>query len=189
MKNKKQLVYRNISCDSEQEVFILMWLCELQDEGYIKHIERADTFELSEPVKFEYKQFKQLKTKTKIINKEATILHGHKYTPEFLVILDETKIAYKALSFPTGPLLVNTNHLIYIEAKNDGMDFHNMTRLNQLNRKWLFKDRGILVTLLKPKELFEKTFTPKEYLKTATGKERKINFKVKTFEQWITTIK
>jgi len=36
--------------------------------------------------------------------------------------------------------------------------------------------------------LFELTFTPKEYLKTKTGKKRKIKWKIKTFEEWINTI-
>jgi hypothetical protein len=56
-------------------------------------------------------------------------------------------------------------------------DQNNMERLFKVNQKWMWQKHGIFVNLIKPQELFQKTFTPAEYLRTPTGKPRKLNFK------------
>lgn len=199
-KPKKELSYRGISCDSEQEIFILMWLFELQDNGILWEIDRSESFLLSEPLI--EKEVIQLKTKTK--EKDKTILHKHIYTPEFRVkiynffrgdTLEGIKQSKIAGAFDklfrdycrVTETIEDTGMYYYFEVKPE-WDQNNMTRLFKINQKWMYDKYKIFVNLVKPLELFEQTFTPKEYLKTTTGKARKINFKVRTFEEWIKTL-
>jgi hypothetical protein len=176
---KKQiqtLEYRGIICDSYEEVYALYWLFELQDRGLIESINRSPSFELSRKVTQDYTEVIKLKTKTKIVSKSKTILREHIYTPEFEVVWK------KDLG-----IMFCKNNVSYIEIK-PLYDQNNMTRLFKINQKWMFAKHNILVNLLVPEKLFQETFTPKEYLKTATGKRRKIKWKIKTFEEWINTV-
>jgi NH3-dependent NAD+ synthetase len=72
----------------------------------------------------------------------------------------------------------------YFEAKPQ-YDFNNMTRLATLNVKWLYQKYGIYTQVIIPERIFQKTFTPKLMLKTKTGKERKLNFKVRSLEEYL----
>ncbi len=153
-----KLIYRDISCDSYEEVHFLMWVFELKEKGYIKSIDRCKTFLLSEPVERYYEEIQELKTKTKIVQKKKILLRGHIYTPEFLIIVNNS---FEELSYD---LEYNSFNEMYIEVK-PSFDFKNMTRLNQINRKWLYQKHGVFVNQIIPKKLFEQTFTPKEYLK------------------------
>ncbi len=186
-KVKPKLSYRDIECDSYSELYALQWLFELKDKGFITTIERSPSFRLSEPYKVNITQVKELKTKTKYIEKEVTVLHEHIYTPEFKLVLDDEFIP---LLYPKTPIHISDwiSLVCYIEVKNDGYDFNNMTRLNQLNRKWLYEKHNVLVSLIKPLELMKKTFTPKEYLITPTGKQKKINWWVRSLDEWLDTI-
>jgi hypothetical protein len=179
--------YRGIEYESQSELFALYWLFELLDEGYITKIDRSESFILSEALVKEITEVKELKTKTKYITKEKTILHGHIYTPEFKLTLDDEFVPFL---YPKTPLHISDwiTNTCYVEVKNDGYDFNNMTRLNQLNRKWLYQKEGIIASLIKPIALMKDTFTPKEYFKTPTGKDRKINFKTRTLEEWLESI-
>lgn len=172
---KQTLEYRGILCDSYEEVYALMWLFEAMDRGLIKSIDRSPSFVLSESVFETYTQVIQLKTKTKAIPKTKTILREHIYTPEFKVEFDKDLGLY------------HLDNIGYIEVKPK-FDYQNMVRLFKINQKWMYAKYGILVNLIVPETLFENTFTPKEYLKTATGKSRKIKWKIKTIEEWINTI-
>ena len=64
-------------------------------------------------------------------------------------------------------------------------DQNNMTRLFKINQKWVFDKHGLFVDLVIPETLFEKTFTPKDYLTTPTGKQRKLNYKPKSCQEWL----
>ena len=75
----------------------------------------------------------------------------------------------------------------FIENKPE-FDFANMTRLVGLNIKWMWQNYGIFVQLVKNRELFEETFTPKAILKTKTGKVRVFKHKVRTLEEYLKTI-
>lgn len=206
-KAKKQLEYRGISCDSDQEIFFLYWAFELFDKKIFKSIERSPSFKLSEPYKEKVGVVKQLKTKKVTKTVDKTILREHIYTPEFKISFyhlwpchnDEARKMYNMFHKVTGELpfidsLPDLNSppeelysSYYFEVKPQ-FDYNNMTRLFKVNQKWMFDKHKIFINLVKPLELFEETFVPKEYLKTTTGKQRKINFKVRTFEEWLSTI-
>jgi len=59
-------------------------------------------------------------------------------------------------------------------------DQNNMERLFKVNQKWMWQKHGVYVNLVKPQDLFQRTFTPKEYLRTPSGKPRKLNWKPKS---------
>lgn len=186
-KAKKQLEYRGISCDSDQEIFFLYWAFTLLDAGYIETIERAESYLLSEPVFEVYTEEEKLKTKTKIVNKKLNILREHKYTPEFKLVasiagekLFKSIINPEGLFFPKKP----DSWEIIVENKPK-FDQNNMSRLFKINQKWVYNTYKEMVNLVIPEILYEQTFVPKQYLRTKTGKIRKINFKIRTFEEWI----
>ena len=60
-----------------------------------------------------------------------------------------------------------------------------MTRLATLNIKWLYQKYGIYTQVIIPERIFKKTFTPKLMLKTKTGKDRKLNFIVRSLEDYL----
>ncbi len=116
------------------------------------------------------------------------ILHGHSYTPEFIIEWDKKamgKIFDLMISSGryTCPILGTHAEFIgfhsFIEIK-PMFDQNNMERLFKVNQKWMWQKHGIFVNLIKPQELFQRTFTPKEYLVTPTGKPRKLNWKPKS---------
>ena len=53
--------YKGIPCDSDEEIMLLMLLFELQDEGFIKRIERSETIILSDSFVLEKQEEKNRK--------------------------------------------------------------------------------------------------------------------------------
>lgn len=203
---KKKRVYRDIECDSDEEVYFLMWCFELQERGYIDKVERAPTFKLTDGWINEYEE--QLKTKTKI--KHQTILQPSEYTPDFLLTFSEDK--YKKLVWlkstlriedKMDKLFIGTNDArIFLTSGYDNgnsgfpytqalievkprFDANSMTRLFKNNQKFLYDKYGIFVNLVKIPDIFITTFTPKEYTKTSGGKDKKINYKITYIENFL----
>lgn len=203
-KNNKNKSYRNITCDSDEEVYFLMWAFELMEHGYIKRIERSPSFTLTEGWINEYEE--QLKTKKK--EKKQIILHPSVYTPDILLTFNESKYKklvwlkpwqdkekYESLFIGTNEARVNfildqkdssypPNTQVFIEIKPQ-FDMHSMTRLFILNQKFMWSKYKIFVNLVKIPDLFASTFTPKEYMKTSGNKDRKIKFKITTCEEYL----
>lgn len=171
-KRTQTLSYQGILCDSFEEVYMLMYLFELQEKGLISDIERAPSFVLSQEVAEVYQEEVILKTKTKIVQKKKVLLKQHVYTPEFTVNIHGLDLFH------------HKDSKAYLEVK-PVYDQNNMTRLFKINQKWMYQKFGIMVNLVTPEILFQQTFTPKKYLKTATGKQRKIKWKIKTIEDWL----
>lgn len=183
-------VYEGIPYDSLEELAFLQWAKELAVAGYIKKLERAPSFLLSDAFTINYAE--QLKTKSKPM--QQTIMHGHSYTPEFIIEWD--KKAYGTIvQSPIGgkkfeALFIaenkvnSTSWITYIEIK-PLWDQNNMERLFRVNQKWMLQKHDIYVNLVKCPELFARTFTPKEYLTTPSGKKRLIKWKPKSLYQYL----
>lgn len=181
-------VFEGIAYDSLEELAFLQWAKELIVSGYIKSLERAESFLLSDALQINYVE--QLKTKSKPM--QQTILHGHSYTPEFRIVwskkafdrfiqdIDEKKRFDKLfIGKITGDVAVT-----YIEVK-PFFDFHNSTRMFVINQKWMLQKHNIFVNLVKCQELFTHTFTPTAYLTTPSGFKRKIKWNVKTLYNYL----
>src|SRR5689334_24642455 len=85
IQRKKEYKYRDLICDSLSEVYTLYWLFELQAEGYIKRIERGDTYPLFSPISRGY----HVRLKTKAVSRTEILLGPHVYTPDFKFELTE----------------------------------------------------------------------------------------------------
>lgn len=189
-KVKPPLSYRDIPCDSLEEVYFLMWLFELSDLGYVYKIDRCPPIALSNKVELPYtvELVKSTKEKYLIVTRE------HIYTPEFKIIWNsKAEFLIKRISNLEGlfydvklrnsvdPTMIFET---WLEIKPK-FDQNNMTRLFKINQKWVFDKHGLFVDLVIPETLFEKTFTPKDYLTTPTGKQRKLNYKPKSCQEWL----
>jgi hypothetical protein len=184
-------IYKEIEYDSLEELAMLQWLFELKAAGYIKKIARAESYLLSMAYVNDYvENMKRVSSKPMT----QTLLHGHSYTPEFEVHWDKkaldkfiwmsgqgkmTKV-FIGYEFENNP----GSYVTYIEVK-PLFDQNNMERLFKLNQKWMWQNYSIFINLVKVKDLFEKTFTPKEYLTTPSGKKRVLKWKPKTLFSYV----
>jgi hypothetical protein len=53
----------------------------------------------------------------------------------------------------------------------------------------MWQRHQIFVNLIQPHKLFEKTFTPKAWLVSPTGKKRVIHWEVRTLEEYVNSLK
>lgn len=179
----KTRTYLGIPVDSDGEIHFIMWMEELKQNGYIKEYKRGESILLSNSVTNNYVQ--QLKTKSKPCH--HTILMGHSYSWDFTIEWTELGLQYFVSRFGEKwekPFLINSKSMSFIECKPP-FNFQNMSRLAVLNIKWVWEKCQIFIQMVKNEELFEKTFTPKQYLITKSGKPRKIKYKIKTLEEYL----
>lgn len=181
--------YKGVEFDSLEELAILQWLYELKNQGFIKSIKRADSYLLSDSVTNNYAE--QSIRKVTSTPKTQTLLHGHSYTPEFVVIWDyaktkdkfiwdiDSKTKFDKIFIGHSEINDPKNYVTFIEVK-PSFDQNNMERLFKLNQKWMWDKHKIFVNLIKVNDLFPKTFTPKDYLTTPTGRVRVMKWKPKT---------
>ena len=185
--------YQGIDYESQEELFILWYFFELKEAGIVKSIERGESFNLSDERSEKYYETKQLKTKTKKIEKKVTLLREHVYTPDLKVTWNKdiySKFITGGITFTKYiPFYYTTcefgNPVTYVEIKPDFNLSNNMERIFIINQKWTYNKFKVYVNLVKPKELFEKTFTPELYTKTATGKEKKQTFTFRSLNQFL----
>lgn len=180
---EKQREYLSFPVDSEGEIHFIMWMEELKQNGFIKDYKRGDSKLLSSSVTNNYVQ--QLKTKSKPCTQN--ILMGHSYNWDFTIEWTDLGIKHFVNKFGEKwekPFIINSESESYIECKPP-FDFQNMSRLAVLNIKWIWDKYQIFIQLVKNIELFEKTFTPKVYLTTKNGKERKTKHKIRTLEEYL----
>ncbi len=190
-KKSKTGTYKEIPYESWEEQALLMWLFELKNQGIVKSIRRADSLLLSDALVNSY----VIQLKTKSNNATQTILQPHSYTAEFIVewywkkardkflwrLGDSTKYDKIFVAHKTeDPEIVVT----YIECK-PSFDFHGMGRLFKVNQKFCWAVHQLYINLVKKDELFEQTFTPKEYLNTSTGKPRVVRWKTRTLFDYL----
>lgn len=175
--------YLGYPIDSDGEVHFIMWMEELKQNGFIKDYKRGETIVLSNPVTNTYTS--QLKTKSKVNNQN--ILMSHSYSWDFTIEWTDLGIKHFVNKFGEKwekPFIINSESTSFVECKPP-FDFQNMSRLATLNIKWVWEKYKIFIQLVKNIELFEKTFTPKAYLVTKNGKNRKLQHNVRTLEEYL----
>lgn len=200
------LFHNGIHYDSDEEVFVSMWLKELQDAGYVKSYKKSTVaIPLTPGLKIPYQKITQLKTKLKVENKEHIILRPSEYTPDF-----EVEWTLEGFTLFVNSIMINDfiksrflyafncNTSCMIEVK-PGFDQNNMTRDFVTKQKYIWDKLKVFVNLVEPVELFQKTFLPLEaakyfrYKKAPTGKNRnlkrvgdyKFDFEPKTLKQYL----
>jgi len=198
--------------ESKEELWISYYLKELRAAGYVSGWEyQPKTYTLSEPIRYTWKE----KLPTKIKSKHQTILQGHEYTPDFMIVWNECArhIFFNTIddnvNLKNSPFIAHSgNNLTIIDVK-PSFDMQNMTRLFIINQKWMMDKYGLYVQKIVPvkeskhyhkignKEknvyshstftgIFPVTFTPERYFLTdMTMKERKIQFKAILLDEYL----
>jgi len=176
--------YQGILMDSREEVWMAMWLQELQNEGYIEFWERVTkTIEIFPAVKFDYTKETVLKTKTKVEEKSFTLLQDLEYTPDFSVRWNRK--SYKKFFSVIGDNIDPKSWFFcknswfegFIEVKPN-FDQNGKTAKFSIIQKILWNTQKTFIDLIQPEKLFEGTFMPKEamedfkYKKSPTGKNK-----------------
>lgn len=204
------LMYKGVHFDSDEEVFVAMWLQELQEVNFIKKwLRTKEAIKVTEGFKIPYTKITKLKTKIKKEKKEHTVLRPSEYTTDFEVYW--TFDGWDKFINPTdvNNILFSPDKFLYASYYNKPMlievkpsfDQNNMTREFKLNQKFLWDKYKIFVNLVEPLDLFKKTFLPLEaepyfrYKKVpkkamAAGKKTgdfKFDWKPKTLKQFLNT--
>lgn len=190
--NKKEGVgeYKGVAYESFNELHFLYWVEELMEIGIVESIERAPSYILTEGWVNVYSL--PNKRKTQGTPKQQVLLRPSVYTPEFIITWSKKaleKFVWEEGTSRFDKLFigkkVGLKTCTWIEVKPH-FNMRGKTTLFVNNQKFLFKIHGIYVNLVKIPDLFEHTFVPVKYLKTATGKEKKINFEIKTLNEYLT---
>lgn len=181
--------------DSNEELYFSWWLDELKEFGFVIHWNKNESpIQLTKPVTWDYVQaMKRVPDKVRT----QTLIQGSEYTHDFEILFSEKAVGVflpkfdltKRLSYVFLPSPIERgNHLALVEIKGN-FDQNNMTRLAVNNIKFLYEQQEVFVNLIKIPNLFKETFTPKRYLLTThTKKARKINFEVKTLEEFLSYV-
>jgi len=186
--------------DSPEEAYTSWYLDELVDKGYvIKYKHQPESYTLF--AKRTYQYSKQLKTKVKIM--DSTLLQEHVYTPDFEVIwrkylsnknpfikdIENVKLDKIAPLWSAEVWSERSDAFCTVKSVWEVkplFDRNNMTRLFTINQKWMYDKYGIYVQKIIPQKLFRDTFTPKKYLLTDRGKQkRKLTFVPRTLSEYM----
>lgn len=189
---KKNSSPGSIKFDSKEEEYFHWYLQELVNEGYIHKIDvNPQSFDLSDPVKVKIQVHKQQKNKTKVIDKDATLVSGKIYTPDFEIIWTPKAIGVvigseKDLLEKRVPFFANSKLYSCIEIK-PAYNMHNMTRHFETNQAWVYNKWGVFVQKIVPQLLFQSTFTPQRYLRSdGDTKWRKMKWNPTTLSTYLT---
>ena len=190
---KYKIIFNGVQYDAVEEYYFHCYIFELFNSGFIKEF-GMQPFEISltSGLYNNYVEKIQLKTRIKKVDKKQTILYPSVYTPDFNIVWNEKSngIFYNLLNDDkriTTPFIANElNGDIYsiVECKPT-FDSRNMTRLFINNQKFIWDKYNKYINLIHIVDLFEKTFTPAEYLLTPTGKPKKLKYIPKTLNQFL----
>jgi hypothetical protein len=185
----------NIEFKSNEEMYFSWWLEELEEAGYIESwTYEPETFVLSTAIKIPW--HKQLKTKTK--EQSLTLMQPSSYTPDFEIKWNDNAkgVFYMTHSgtYKVRPYIIQTGTRCLVDVKGT------FSRMNQISvhtfpdrQKWLYQNTGNfvqkVVPLRKKTGLFVKTFTPRKFLKTPTGKDKKLAWKDVSLDEFLNQFK
>jgi WD40 repeat protein len=180
----KILVHNGREYDSNEEIYFTLWMDELVKAGYIKKwIRNEDSFQITPPAISRF--FVKKKEKTQ------TILQDLEYTPDFIIHWDTSAIGlfcnFLNKEKITQPFIcqMESDVIISIVEIKPSFDRNNMTRLFRHTQKVFYHFFQKYVNLIIIDKLFDKTFTPTDFLITKTGKTRTISkWKIKTLDEY-----
>ncbi len=194
--------WKDVAFDSHEEIFFLLWLLELKEQGNIldfkyhenrwKLVDRQAIF-IPKP----------MKTKTGF--KPKTWSQEVSYEADFVIFWNPVSIPswvhpFKREKIGTFPELKEeavmffnentTKGSIYsvVDVKGSFYKRSSDSYVFAIKKAIMLERYGILVNKVIPhsndgKCLFARTFVPKIFMKTKTGKDRKINYRVKNVEK------
>ncbi len=182
--------------DSKEEMYFQWWIDDLVSAGYIDEVVyQPEPFITSDKITYTFK--KQLKTKTKIIEK---VLSGERrYTPDYKIYwTDKAKgLIYKEIDHQP---IDNPNAIFWASSDDQGFftiievkggyDQGNMTRLARINIDLVHNRYGQYIELVRvsnsKNSFFDKTFTPSRFIFTDAKKaRRKLKYEPKSLNEFI----
>jgi len=191
---KKPYSYDGIEFASKEEIYFRWYLDDLKAAGIITSFDyQPAAWVLSDGAKA--MQTIELKTKTKKV--ERTLFRPKTYQPDFLVYFNLECLAtvdfyedfkkYSITRKPADiPFLGGSGGCCSVDIKPKFERDSARSRAFSLIQAWVFHLYNIYVQPIVYQKLFEKTFTPARFLLTdRTGKARKINFKVRSLQEFI----
>lgn len=170
--------YNGIEFDSNEEIEFYMWIQEAINAGllYTEFTYQPESFLLSGRQSRE--EIKQLKTKTKILDK--FLLRPHLYTADFSFELTSKGCDHN-LPFEMherGPYVV-------VDIKG-GFNLHGGDRGFAINQKWVYEKYGVFVNKVVPEKLFKATWVPHFARFTPKTNQLKRKFaKCKTIKEFL----
>jgi hypothetical protein len=190
--------YKSWLLDSEEELFFCYWLEELKENGFIDSFERVtDSMSVYEPFYYEYykKTKKGPKLAKKILTRKLTYtadfqIKWNKKADGIFVMNSEGLYPEKHSSYFHCIPLSNFFSIVDVKGTFKNPKVHTSVTFPIIQK--ILLSHGCYVQDVIPlgdKGLFAKTFTPKKYLLTNTGKQRKIKWKVYTLEEFINKYK
>ena len=197
--------YKGNLLDSQEEVWMAMWLHELLKAGYVNGWNKIQLpIRIFESVDYMYVRTTELKTKTKREIKKFTLLQDLDYTPDFQVTWSPKGMQHFVsrigdnLNPKSWFFCDNIFNTTLIEVKPN-FDQNGKTAKFSIIQKILWNTQEKFVDLIQPEKLFEDTFMPVEamldfrYKKTPTGKNKgkkfvgdwKTDYVPKTLEEYV----
>lgn len=177
MAKKAKPIYKNITFDSHEEIWVYKWLEEAVIAGFVESF-------AYQPVAFDliskksYSVEVELKTKTKTVDKH--LLHEHIYTADYSFVATEKlkKLNHKMFSHDDTYL---------IDVKPSFQRFGG-DRSFSINQKLVYDKYQIFINKVIPQKLFELTWVPKNVKIGKSGKTLGKYNKCKTISQLLLTI-
>ena len=190
---KKPYLYDGIEHASKEEIYFRWYLDDLKDAGIVTSFEyQPGAWVLSEGAKVV--QLVKLKTKTKTV--ERPLFQAKTYMPDFFIFFNGAHPAimafyedlekYNLTRKPADIPFLGGRFCCSVDIKPNYERDSARSRAFSLIQAWVFHLYNIYVQPIVYQKLFEKTFTPARFLLTdRTGKARKINFKVRSLQEFI----
>ena len=187
--------YNGQMFDSKEEIYFSWYVDELVGERFVKKaIYQPKGFVLSLPKKYQHELV--MKTKSKVVDK--SLIRGHSYTPDWLLIWDRYKVAEYARGLKVAFLgdsegqedkftriseadkwlpfwfcqyrMFDGKYFFYsyVDVKGRASK-HNSHRYFEISRKWVYEKYGVFVNKVVPPKLFNVTFCPERFRATDQG--------------------
>ena len=199
--------YRGLPYESDSELYFLFWYFELEDKNMVHGIYRSQSYRTSDGLAIEY----PVQKKSSIEMKRQVLLKPSVYTPDYTfigggyglfqminkpvnLVMDgdehsgtvryDREIVHEQVKAPLVATYIFDFPEVSVECKPD-FDQNNMTRLFKINQKIVWDKYQKFINLVETNKFFARTFTPAKYLKTKTGKDRKLNYTPKTLEEYL----
>jgi len=168
---KDKIVYNEVEFDSEEELEFYYWCEEAVKYKFLESFKyNHKSYELCD--KQTYIEIKQLKTKTKTVEKH--LFHPHKFSPDFWLIKGERwnllEDKHKLLS------LHDDKTEIVIDTKGT-FQMHDGSRSFSMNQKWTYDKYGVYVNKVIPQKFFKLTWLPEQAKMTKKTKQVKKKYK------------
>ena len=192
-RNVNEGTYNGVPYESGCELAFLYFAEVLKQKGFISKIERSESFLLCDSITHNYSLTGKRGASRPMTQ---TISLGHSYTADYRVTF--TKKALGKFCWLLGDNSKNEKNLFvcqqidnqyvtYVEVKPD-FDSRGKTRSAINDMKWVFQKHEIFINLFRPNRWFEGTFTPSNYQFTERGVKRKLNFEVRTIDEYLKSI-